>query len=183
MSEIPDYAEVDQALREAGAIGGGAEAHGLLCGLLCAAGRAEQGAWMEQLLKGCKSALSLEGSERLGELYQGTLGQLNDPELGFRLLLPGDDAGLEQRTVALSRWCEGFLFGLGAGGVTKERKLAREASEFLADLGEIARAELVGDEAEEGEEEAFAEIVEYLRMGVLMLNEELQPIKAPPQIH
>jgi len=39
-------------------------------------------------------------------------------------------------------------------------------------------ARSVGVEDESGEEEAFVELVEYVRMGVLLVNEELKPVSA-----
>ena len=36
---------------------------------------------------------------------------------------------------------------------------------------------------EDESEDALAEIIEYLRVGVLMMNEEMQPMKAAPQVH
>ncbi len=37
-------------------------------------------------------------------------------------------------------------------------------------------------EIDETNETAYSEIVEYVRVGVLLINEELQPIKAPPRL-
>ena len=45
-----------------------------------------------------------------------------------------------------------------------------------------ASGELDLDEQEESET-AFMELVEYLRVGILMMNEEMQPLKTSPQVH
>ena len=42
----PDYFELEQTLGRAEAVAGAAEVHGLLCGLLCAAGRLEENIWL-----------------------------------------------------------------------------------------------------------------------------------------
>ena len=42
--------------------------------------------------------------------------RLRGDEMEFELLLPDDDAPLEQRATALSQWCQGFLYGFGTGG-------------------------------------------------------------------
>jgi uncharacterized protein YgfB (UPF0149 family) len=38
------------------------------------------------------------------------------------------------------------------------------------------------EDPDEEEQTAFAEVVEYVRVGVLFINEELQPSKAPSQL-
>ena len=55
-------------------------------------------------------------------------------------------------------------------------------AELLDDLAEIARVDFEVGEPDEEEQAAFAEVVEYVRVGVLLINEELQPSKAPPQL-
>jgi uncharacterized protein YgfB (UPF0149 family) len=52
--------------------------------------------------------------------------------------------------------------------------------EMLEDLAQIARVDFDVDETDEEEQHAFADVVEYVRIGVLLINEELQPGKAPP---
>jgi uncharacterized protein YgfB (UPF0149 family) len=79
----------------------------------------------------------------------------------------------------LAQWCNGFLAALGSGLEGRLETLSAEAGEALADLAEIARAQTEGELADETadveeEELAFAEIVEYIRVVVLMLREDLR---------
>ena len=57
-----------------------------------------------------------------------------------------------------------------------------DVAEIINDLSEISRADTEGDDAGDEAETALEEIIEYVRMGVLLVNEELQPIKAPPKL-
>lgn len=90
-------------------------------------------------------------------------------------MLPADADPLDLRAESLSRWCQGFLAGLALGGLDKDWTLAPEMQEFLQDVVEISRLDFnTGDNAEDSEV-AYAEIAEYLRMGVLLINAELCP--------
>ena len=83
---------------------------------------------------------------------------------------------------ALGEWCQGFLSGLTLGGISDFDKLGTDAREVVEDLVEIARAGTSYHlEGSEEDEQAYAELMEYLRVGVLLINEELQPLKSAPE--
>jgi uncharacterized protein YgfB (UPF0149 family) len=87
--------------------------------------------------------------------------------------LPDDDAPLVERAMALSQWCQGFLYGFGIGGAVPRDRLSGEVEEVLRDLTHIGQASVeTGADAEE-EEQAYAEIVEYVRAGVQLIHDEL----------
>ena len=89
---------------------------------------------------------------------------------------------LPERTAALSEWCQGFLLGLVSGGIAEDSQLPDDVSELIQDFTEISRAGFELGSASEEDEDAFAQITEYVRVGVLLINEELQPLKAPPRL-
>jgi uncharacterized protein YgfB (UPF0149 family) len=154
-----------------------AECHGLLSGLLCR----EPGSTATDFrfqLSAMKLAVnpSAELESALTEAHACTVRQLGDEEFGFALWLPDDDEPLEERIIALGRWCSGFLAGLVCGG--QLNALSEEATEAIEDLQQIAQAEMTShspDESESEEEEvAFAEIVEYVRVVALMMHEDFR---------
>lgn len=163
-----------------------AESHGLLCGLVCREASRNAGDFLRHL---ADMRLVIEPGEALNdaltEAWGSTVAQFEDEELGFKLWLPDDDEPLEERTEALARWCSGFLAGLGSGGQLDA--LSEEAREAIADLQEIARAELsapAGDEPENEEDEAaYAEIVEYVRVVALVLREDFRGPQSNEVIH
>lgn len=179
-----DHERLERALRRADALTGAAEAQGALCGLLCAQGRADREAWQAQVIgeRPDGDILAREAEDLLGALYEETVRQLNDGAMAFHLLLPDDEQPLGRRAEALGRWCQGFLFGLGLGGVREEKELPADVREILRDLAEISKVEFDVTDAGEEEERAYAEIVEYVRVGVLLINEEMHPVKAPPRL-
>jgi uncharacterized protein YgfB (UPF0149 family) len=163
-----------------------AESHGLLCGLVCRECSRDAGDYLRHL---AAMRLVVEPGEALHatliEAWHSTVAQFEDDEFGFALWLPDDDEPLEERTVALARWCSGFVAGLGSGGQLDA--LSEEAREAIGDLQEIARAEWSasggdGPQSEE-DESAYAEIVEYVRVVALVLREDFRGPQADEIIH
>jgi uncharacterized protein YgfB (UPF0149 family) len=192
---------LDALLQQLGVKIDTAECHGLLCGLLCAAGDIDNLTWAVNVIEGVLNpdqdtriitltSAPIEETEeiaRLKAVYDQTVELMDDPDYGFNLLLPDEELPLGVRVKALGHWCQGFIFGLSMGGINNEVKLPGESNEILRDLAEIGRiAEHISEMGEE-EEGDFAEIEEYVRMGVLLLREELRPLRAakttPPIVH
>lgn len=186
-----------------------AECHGVLCGLICRNGAVTHDDYLAQL---ATLQLMQDPGQALKELFAdahiSTMQQLADMDLGFNLWLPDDDQPLEERTDALGQWCTGFLAGVGLGGELPA--LSEEAVEALHDMRQIARASYpkiamtdadraevmdfaahdmdvddmeAGDPEEENDENAFMEIVEYVRVVTLMLCEEMRGPGAEDLIH
>ncbi len=172
MKDHERYMAVTAALEGVEATVSAAEAQGMLCGLFCAPEPPEAARWMAQVLDGLapKGEPAREVLEALTELYHDTQDRLENDSLEFDLLVPDDDAELSDRAKALGQWCEGFLFGLGLAGTHDPAKLPKEANELVNDLTEIARID--SDlEADEDNEIAYTELVEYLRAATLLMRE------------
>ncbi|WP_455217273.1 UPF0149 family protein [Kaarinaea lacus] len=181
---IPDYLAISAVLEKLETEVTPAEVHGTLCGLLCANVGASARQWQENLWPESADKNDLvkaEALEILNQLHDTSRLQLNDPNCEYELLLPDDDDPLENRVNALGDWCQGYLVGLTLGGVTDFSPLPESAREVANDMVEIARAGTSYDlEGSEEDENAYAELVEYLRVGILLINEELQPDRTPP---
>jgi len=175
------FHDLDETLRRAGAACDAAESHGTLCGALCA-GLDSDAPWLEHILDQATGTPEAQRRcrEALTALRDSTHGQLAGGSLEFAPLLPDDELSLADRTDALSEWCQGFLYGIGlAGDRLKLEELSEECGEILKDISQISQAGFEGDGASDEDETAYAEIVEYVRMGVQLLYEELQ---APAEI-
>ncbi len=98
-------------------------------------------------------------------------------------MLPDDDEHLGERTAALAHWCSGFLYGLGVSGVTESTQLPGEAAEVLGDLAKIASVDYELDEPGEAEEQAYEEVVEYVRVGALLVFESLRGPRLDESVH
>jgi uncharacterized protein YgfB (UPF0149 family) len=175
--ELPVYDDVARLLHEAGVSTGASEAHGIITGVLCAPDGARV-AWQTLILgrkfKGGQET-SAALSQQLAALHRSTYAHLNGVECDFAPLLPGDGHGLAEQIEGLSDWCRGYLYGLHAGGVQDAQALSGDAGEIVRDITRISEAELDTTLADEEETRALVEIVEYLRVGVQLVFEELQP--------
>jgi yecA family protein len=185
VSDSFEFDLLESGLAEAGACSEASDSHGMLCGLICAAGSAEPATWEPALLGGqVIPGAALDRSRRLlGELYHRTQVQLHSDDLEFSLLLPDDIEPLNLRTERLGQWCQGFLAGLGLGGLSDTGGLPDDIEELLHDFAEISHAEFDMENAGEEDEAAFAEITEYVRMGVLVILGALQPAGVSTPLH
>jgi uncharacterized protein YgfB (UPF0149 family) len=157
--------------------------HGLLCGLICS-GRPTSVDLLHRLMVETNEINLVLGDSQKGmleQLLEETAQQLAEGQFAFNLLLPDDDEDLSLRTRALSDWCDAFLFGLSAGGLNRDTELAPDLGEFIADLTEISRVEFQADTASEDDEYDFNELVEYIRVGVLLAYDELNPVGTAKQ--
>ncbi len=151
------------------------EIHGILCGMLCI-DEVEYDTWLRQIVDELPEdyRLGREILDALREIYKTTARQLSDGDFGFFPLLPDDAAPLSQRTESLSYWCQGLLFGLGLGGMD-ERRMSVEIREFMNDITTIAQVGFDTDQATEEDEQAYTEVVEYVRVGVMLIYRTLRP--------
>lgn len=158
-----------------------AELHGLLCGLLCADRDLDPEQWLIHASEHLADQVELAESARdvLLKLFEYGAAQLNAPDWSATPLLPDDDASLRRRADALGGWCQGLLYGLGLGEVERRGELSAESREFLRDAAEIAQVGFDTDEASEADETAYAEVVEYLRVGLLLIHQDLRHLTTP----
>jgi len=168
-----DFDRVQAALEQLGANVGAAEAHGTLSALLI--DNTGFAAWLGHTLDELPDKGNVLAAEQLGvleQLFEYTREQLGDEDLSFELLLPDDTDDFGLRLLGLSGWCQGFLYGFGVSGAAFEDTLDDELRECLSDLLEISK--LGHDEETSDEtEQQYIEIVEHVRVAILLLNESL----------
>lgn len=181
------YNVCSRALARAKAELGAAECHGLLCGLLCGVDEQAPQRWLEEVL-GPGGEIERARDECRSELLRvltDTVRTLCSGQCNFVPLLPDDDTRLGVRSEALADWCSGFLYGIGSAGDV-ETRLSKDALEVLSDFSEVTRLSGEADESEASEAD-YSEIVEYMRVGVMLIFEELrggpQPGDSSQRLH
>jgi len=180
-SEV-DHDLLNDALKRCGASWTAAQTHGLLSSRLAVGGVRGAAESLGQVLDGAAKtdALRTECENMLVTLSRSTHEAFTERLSRFEPLLPGDDDRADVRTEALAHWCEGYLHGLVSGehdATLKERLAAEPLADIIKDMLQITRAAVDEDEDEDSHEEAYVEIVEYLRVAAQLFYEELAELR------
>lgn len=178
-----EFDALDQTLAQAGAHAGAAECHGALAGWLASGRGADPQPWLEPMLEelDLADAKVMRCRADLVELHRAVAIQLGGEALEFNPLLPDESNPLPTRVAALAEWCEGFLFGLGLAGAAAVRG-GEDVREVIGDFAQIARAGLETDQGTEQDEVAYAELVEFIRVGAQLVHDELRG-EPPRRLH
>jgi len=170
------FREIASVLEGAGSQIAAAEGHGCLCGALCTSPDYSLERWVDEIvaLDADRPVEANDPEQALRLLFSDTQRALRSDAMEFEPLLPDDDEPLERRATALSQWCQGFLYGFGTGKPVREGDLNAQVKEILRDLSHIAGAAVDVGASSEDEEEAYAEVVEYIRVGVQLVHDELE---------
>jgi uncharacterized protein len=178
-----DFDQVQDTLQQLGAMTDAAEAHGTLCGLLL--GGNDFARWLGftlEKLPDPNDLLAKESLEILQELFNQTKVQLNSDDISFELLLPDEDQEFALRLLGLSSWCQGYLYGLAVNGEARLKGLSEQGRECMDDLLQISRLSHDEEETEDAEM-VYTEVVEHVRLSVIFMNEEINPIVVNTQVH
>jgi hypothetical protein len=172
------YAVLDRALAEAGSAAEAAESHGCLCGALVAMTAYRPADWIQEVWAAeDEGPVPVALRETLETAFMETAQALGGQSMEFEPLLPDDDQPLADRVTALGQWCQGFLYGVGVGQLPPLDTIAGEVGEVLKDFSEISRAAIDSDDSEESNEDAYIELLEFVRIGTQTLYEELGPTR------
>ncbi len=182
--QLPVYDELQEYLSRVDGIHPASEVHGILCGLLAKDVAVSESLFVRLILGEVSVAdvLAVEARSQLVALHAFTRAQLQDASLGLELLVPDDDDPLDERITAACDWARGWVYGLAEQGVERPKQLPKDSAEFLSDCILLASGEYEASEGEEGET-IYMELLEYLRIGALMVQEELQPLQEAPGLH
>ncbi len=178
-----DYVACREALERAHATLDASECHGVLCGLLCVTRQFPEERWLNEVLEPGESGgpESARCTKMLRSTRRETERQLEDQQFEFEPMLPDEEVSLMQRGAALARWCRGFLYGLAVGGLDDSVSTSEDVREILTDLSEFTRLDV--SELQDGTnalESDYAELVEYVRVGVMLIHTELKTRQEKP---
>jgi uncharacterized protein len=172
---VTDYYAVQTALESVDSATGPAECHGIAVGLLCAAKGFEPEVWFDHLF-GEGYALTpnvMRCAHLLHDLAVDVDRQLKSDEFEIVIFLP-ENASLSDRVAALADWCQGFLLGISLAKIGDLKDLPVDSREFVQDLNDIARVGIESEDSTEADERAYVELVEYVRVGVLLLRSDVE---------
>ncbi len=186
MGSDVDHDMLNDALQRCGANWTAAQTHGLLSSRLAVAGTRGVPESLGQVLEGSDSAVALrkECEDMLATLWQSTHKAFSERLSAFEPLLPDNNDAVVTRTEALAHWCEGYLHGLVSAehdAAIKDRLAAEPLADIIKDMLQITRATADGVADDESDDDAYIEIVEYLRVAAQLFYEELAELR-PSQL-
>lgn len=174
----PNYDELAELLSAAQMELSAAEAHGLITG----ATSFPDPPSITHVLFGEEGTAGTPAEERLIELARSieedVRRRLEDTDFEFEPLL--GEADLPLLVDRLAAWSRGYVLGLATGGLRDPEQLHGDAAEFFLDAMRIGEAEMDEDDDIEQQERELAEIIEYLRVGVQLVYEDLRGESAGP---
>lgn len=144
-------------------------AHGLLCGYACVNPDITFENWIYEILDEYSKD---DDFSVLSAIFNQTLEQLSDSELNFKLLIE-DDGDLSIQAGDIKDWCSGFLIGLG---LAKIQISGEELEEIIESISQISNLDINIENSPENSNDIM-EIVEFVRMGALLIQETINPSK------
>ena len=176
-----DYDVLDALLVRVEAETYAAECHGFVCGQICATGVADELLWKEFLdVQGDDDSLIRTCYGEVTQLVSETQEQMHSAEFGLQLMLPDDVVPMAMRVEALGNWCHGFLNGFGVSESQGPGGISEECNEVMEDFTQICRLGIDEEDAED--EKSIEELIEYVRMGTILIYEELLPSFGRPEV-
>ena len=176
---------------------------GLLCSMPSAGAKTR---WFTEILDAASlspAVVSQKAAElkMLDAWFAETQSSLNGADLDFSPTLPEDDAPASYRIRSLGEFCGGFTYGIGiALGQRGQKPLPADTREIIedfqsidaVDLDDVSHGGADSDHADssvattmarsgqtasqEDREAVYIELLEYVRVGVLLVLEELRPV-------
>ncbi len=176
MSEVsgewPIFEEIAAGLSAANTPFSAAYVHGRMSGLLCTDTRSMPLVF-ESFLSDMEFDESTGQDELLNKLFVATAMHLAEGPGAMQMLLPDDNAPLSERCRALGEWCDGFLEGVALENQALQLEIVQEVLADLAKIKEIA----IKIKSTKENETAYVEVVEFIRVAVLLVHAECHPGK------
>jgi len=182
-----DFEQVNEAITPFPELESPAFIQGMLIGLLCGDNDIQEAVWIKKLIEEAQIKSVKESFlKTLDMVFQETNKGLNGSGFELDFCIPDDNESLVFRAAMLGQLCEGVLYGLGLVGALNdaENEIPVDVRELVEDLGQIATIDVSGlsraEKATDEEESDFMELVEFVKVGILTINEELNPTQAAP---
>jgi hypothetical protein len=174
-----DYPAVAAVLQRCGMPQSPAESQGFALGLYVAGVPEPLLLWQQELYSDFDPADVLAGECRavLDQVFATVFAADNPTAMQLTLLLPQDIVVDGARVGAVRDWCQGFLFGFGLGGRRVADRLSQQSRELLNDIAEMTRLDADDVENSTENQSALIEIEEFLRVGVMLMRDDLSSVK------
>lgn len=171
--QYSNYSKVTKVLQSENILADASEVQGILCGMLAGGMNIDDKEWLSAIsdMINESAPFNSQVSESLVGIYNQLCQEFIEADFALQICLPEDNKPLNDRGRALINWVHGFLlgFGLHQNDLTK---CSAEVKEALEDFSQITKMDESMDEDEESEQ-AFLEVLEYIRIGAMLCFNEL----------
>ncbi|WP_078121723.1 UPF0149 family protein [Thiosocius teredinicola] len=176
----PEYTAVAAAMQRCGMPQAPAETQGLALGLYIGGVANPLQLWQKELYADLdpNDVLAAECRTLLDRVFAAVFVGDSGHSMHLSLFLPEGIEVSVSRLQAVRGWCQGFLYGIGLGGESLTQRLSPQAQELLRDLTEITRLDTDNVDNSSEDQSALIEIEEYLRVGVMLIRDELKGDKS-----
>ena len=182
--KLPDFLTLEQMLERINADHTVSEVQGMACGMLALNREIRLAQWLKQVLPPKADPQDFyvqEAAKLLQHIFDHAKTTLNDNSLNFEILLPPDEFDIDERVYSLQQWCQGVAFGVAASGLKTLSDLKPASKEWFEDVVKIGGSGEMDVTDEDESEEAYEELKSFLSVGLLMMNEEMQPVVGTPR--
>lgn len=172
-----NYAQIDNALKASLQRESAAFLHGFWHGLFANHAEWSLSRWLEALSVEFDISVMPAGLlVAFQDIHRIGSAQIQADALTLALLLPDDDTSNRVKAQALQEWCEGYLYGLGLGDkIQNWKSLPKALRESLEDIVQISQLDISSVGEGEAEEEDLTALIEYIRLAVGDVADELHP--------
>lgn len=166
-----------------------AEVHGLFTGIICFE-KDTAIHWIDILDSDIdkQNILAKESIEILDAFYQMIKSSLYANDFDFQIAVLENEP-FEIRLADFSLWVQSFLYGFGLNSTENNQNntdnlsnLPSQIQEIINDFVNISRAEEYQISADEEDEQSLFELIEYVRMGVIHIADELKHLKEQDEL-
>jgi uncharacterized protein YgfB (UPF0149 family) len=177
-SAAPDYPALAAIMQRCGMAQSPAESQGFALGLFVAGVPDPRLLWQQELYSDFDPADVLAGECRavLDQVFANVFAAEDPTAMQLTLLLPQDIVVDSARVGAVRDWCQGFLFGFGLAGRNVAERLSDQSRELLHDIAEMTRLDTDDVENSTENQSALIEIEEFLRVGVMLMRDDLSKV-------
>lgn len=168
-----NYENFTSLLKKQNVIVDASEVQGILCGMLAGGMNIDDREWLGALTDVINQSdpFSETAKQAITQMYNQVCQEFIEADFALQICLPEDNTSLNTRGIALINWVQGFLlgFGLHQNDLTK---CSGEVKEALEDFSQIAKMDEAMEDDEESEQ-AFLEVLEYVRISAMLCFNEL----------
>jgi hypothetical protein len=180
-----NYAQINEALKASLQREEVAFLHGFWHGLNAGHAQWNIKSWLDALVAEFDiSSMPATLIKVFQQIHDTSIEQLQDDPLSITLLLPDDNQPLKVRALALSQWCQGYLYGLSHGErIQNWKQLPNEFREWIEDITHISQLDENSVQDTQEDESDFVDLSEYVRLAVGHIAEHLTPKTSAQTIH